>query len=55
MAQIVILSVFFGGLVVGAVIAHALGALPTAEGLAAEDQARWAHIARERGVESGAD
>jgi hypothetical protein len=50
MIQIVILSVFFGGLVVGAIIANARGALPDAEQLPAQDQARWARIARERGV-----
>jgi hypothetical protein len=46
--QIVIFSVFFGGLVIGAIITNARGVLPTAEELAAEDQARWARIARER-------
>jgi hypothetical protein len=50
MSEIIILCVFFGGLVLGAIIASALHVLPDAEGLAAEDQARWAAIARERGV-----
>jgi hypothetical protein len=48
MIQIVLFSVFFAGITIGGVVAHALGRLPTAEELQAEDQARWAQIARER-------
>ena len=40
MIEIVILAVFFGGLVIGGLIADALGVLPTAEQLQEEDGKR---------------
>jgi hypothetical protein len=47
MIQIVLLVVFFGGLTVGAIVADALGRLPTAEQLAAEDRERLQRYQRE--------
>ena len=41
MIEIVTFAVFFGGLVIGALIADALGVLPTAEQLQEEDRERW--------------
>jgi hypothetical protein len=38
--EVVILGVFFGGLVIGGLVADALGALPTAEQLQDEDSGR---------------
>jgi hypothetical protein len=40
MIEIVMLAAFFGGLVVGSLVADALGVLPTAEQLQAEDSER---------------
>ena len=44
MVQLIILVVFFGGLVIGSLIASALGLLPSAEELEAEDLAREASL-----------
>jgi hypothetical protein len=44
--QIVLLAVFFGLLVVGALVADALGRLPTAEELAVEDRERMQRYER---------
>ena len=44
MIEIWIFAVFMGGLVVGSLIANALGKLPNAEQLQAEDQARYKKI-----------
>jgi hypothetical protein len=38
--QLVILAVFFGGLVIGSIVADARGVLPTAEQLQEEDRER---------------
>ena len=43
----VIFSVFFGSLVVGALVANALGRLPNAEQLQAEDRQRFARFRRD--------
>jgi len=48
MIEIVILIVFFGALVGGSLIADALGRLPSAEELEAQDQRRWQAWARNR-------
>ena len=42
-----IVSVFIGGLVIGWLMANALGRLPTAEQLEAEDRARFRKLERE--------
>jgi len=44
MIEIWIFAVFMGGLVVGSLIANALGKLPNAEQLEAEDRARYKKI-----------
>ena len=41
MIEVILFAVFFGGITVGALIANKVGALPTADQLEAEDQARW--------------
>ena len=41
MVQLIIMGVFFGGLVVGAAIAEASGHLPTVEELAEQDRQRF--------------
>jgi hypothetical protein len=46
MIELVILFTFFGLLVIGAAISDALGKLPTAAELEAEDRARYAEIQR---------
>ena len=51
MIEIILFSVFFAGLVIGGLIADATGRLPSAEELQAEDRARYARIARERGTD----
>ena len=50
MIEIILFSVFFAGIVIGGLIADAAGRLPSAEELQAEDRARYAKIARERGT-----
>ena len=50
MIEIILFSVFFAGIVIGGLIADATGRLPSAEGLQAEDLARYTRIARERGT-----
>ena len=47
MIEVVILIVFFGGLVIGSLVANARGRLPSAEGLQEEDRARLQRIERE--------
>ena len=44
MIQIIIFGVFFGGLVIGSLIASSLGLLPSAEAMEAEDLAREAKL-----------
>jgi len=44
MIEIWIFAVFMGGLVVGSLIANAMGKLPNAEQLEAEDRARYKKI-----------
>jgi hypothetical protein len=44
MAPFWIFVVFIGGIVIGSVIANITGALPTAEELAEQDQARFTKI-----------
>ncbi|MGH9085154.1 MAG: hypothetical protein ACRDYW_06840 [Acidimicrobiales bacterium] len=46
MIELTLMGLFFGGLVVGGVIADAAGRLPTAEELAAQDQRRFARYER---------
>ena len=43
MIEIVIFAMFFGGLVIGSIVAEALGVLPTAEQLQEEDRERLQH------------
>jgi hypothetical protein len=50
MIEIILFSAFFAGIVIGGLIADANGRLPSAEELQAEDRARYAKIARERGT-----
>jgi hypothetical protein len=45
--EILILIVFFGGLVVGGLVTDGLGSLPSAEELQEEDQARLRTIEHE--------
>jgi len=40
MIEIIVLAAFFGLLVIGSIVANALGRLPNAEQLEAEDRAR---------------
>jgi hypothetical protein len=47
MLPVVIFIVFMGGLVIGALIANALGRLPNAEQLEAEDRARFRKLEHE--------
>jgi len=46
MLPIVVFAVFFGALVIGSLIANALGTLPTAEQLQEEDRVRFARHER---------
>jgi hypothetical protein len=50
MIEIILFSAFFAGIVIGGLVADAKGRLPSAEELQAEDRARYAQIARERGT-----
>jgi hypothetical protein len=50
MIEIIVLSVFFAGLVIGGLVTNAMGRLPTAEELQAEDRARIAQFSKERGT-----
>ena len=42
MIEVILISVFFGGIVIGGLVANALGRLPDAAALEAEDRARYA-------------
>jgi hypothetical protein len=48
MLPIVIFCVFIAAIVVGSLVANALGRLPNSEELALEDQRRWGQIEREQ-------
>ena len=50
MIEIILFREFFSGIVIVGLIADATGRLPSAEELQAEDRARYARIARERGT-----
>lgn len=47
MIEIVVFAVFFGAIVIGTVIAQALGKLPDAAQLEVEDRRRWARYERD--------
>lgn len=47
MIELVIFFAFFGLLVIGAAVTDALGVLPSAAELEAQDHARWSRIQRD--------
>ena len=48
MAEVIVITVFFASIVIGGLVANALGRLPDAEALEAEDRARNARFQRGR-------
>jgi len=49
MIEVILITVFFAGIVIGGLVANAMGRLPDAEALEAEDRNRNAKYQHERG------